>query len=58
MPQQQSTHKKGAPGDQVYGMLCVQLASYLEGGPLMSLMPLNLHVNIQSVLTLFNQVSY
>ena len=28
--------KKGAPGDQVWDLLCVQLASYLEGGPLMS----------------------
>ena len=37
--------KKGAPGDQV---LCVQLASYLERGPLMWMMPLHLHVNQKS----------
>ena len=29
----QLTLKKGAPGDQVWDLLCVQLASYLEGGP-------------------------
>ena len=39
----QLTLKKGAPGDQVGDLLCVQLASYLEGGPLMWMMPL--HVN-------------
>ena len=39
------TLKKGAPGDQVWDLLCVQLASYLERGPLMWMMPLHLHVN-------------
>ena len=29
-------------------MLCVQLASYLERGPLMWMMPLHLHVNQKS----------
>ena len=29
-------------------MLCVQLASYLEGGQLMWMMPLHLHVNQKS----------
>ena len=29
-------------------LLCVQLASYLEGGPLMWMMPLDLHVNQKS----------
>ena len=29
----QLTLKKGAPGDQVRDLLCVQLASYWEGGP-------------------------
>ena len=42
---QQLTPKKGAPGDQVPDLPCVQLASYLEGGPLMWMMPLHLHVN-------------
>ena len=40
--------KKGAPGDQVWDLLCVQLASYLERGPLMGMMPLHLHVNQKS----------
>ena len=40
--------KKGAPGDQVWDLLCVQLASYLERGPLMWMMPLHLHVNQKS----------
>ena len=35
---QQLTLKKGAPEDQVWDLLCVQLASYLEGGPLMWMM--------------------
>ena len=43
----QLTLKKGAPGDQVWDLLCVQLASYLEG-PLMWMMPLHLHVNQKS----------
>ena len=30
---QQLTIKKGAPGVQVFDLLCVQLTSYLEGGP-------------------------
>ena len=37
--------KKGAPGDQVWDLLCVQLASYLKRGPLIWMMPLHLHVN-------------
>ena len=36
--------KNGAHGD----LLWVQLASYLEGGPLMLMMPLRLHVNQKS----------
>ena len=44
----QLTLKKGAPGDQVWDLLCVQLASYLERGPLMWVMPLHLHVNKKS----------
>ena len=42
------TLKQGAPGDQVWDLLCVQLASYLERGPLMWMMPLHLHVNQKS----------
>ena len=40
--------KKGAPGYQVCDLLCMQLASYLEGGggALMWMMPL--HVNQKS----------
>ena len=44
----QLTLKKGAPGDQVRDLLCVQLASYLERGPLMWMTPLHLHVNQKS----------
>ena len=44
----QLTLKKGAPGDQVWDLLCVQLASYLERGLLMWMMPLHLHVNQKS----------
>ena len=44
----QLTLKKGAPGDQVWDLLCLQLASYLERGPLMWMMPLHLHVNQKS----------
>ena len=44
----QLTLKKGAPGDQVWDLLFMQLASYLERGPLMWMMPLNLHVNQKS----------
>ena len=44
----QLTLKKGAPGDQVWDLPCVQLASYLERGPLMWIMPLHLHVNQKS----------
>ena len=44
----QLTLKKGAPGDQVWDLLCVQLASYLERGPLMWMMPQHLHVNQKS----------
>ena len=43
-----STLKTGAPGDQVWDLLCLQLASYLEEGPLMWMMPLHLHVNKKS----------
>ena len=44
----QLTLKKGAPGDQVRDLLCLQVASYLVGGPLMWMMPLHLHVNQKS----------
>ena len=44
----QLTLKKGAPGDQVRDLLCVQLANYLERGPLIWMMPLHLHVNQKS----------
>ena len=44
----QLTLKKGAPGGQVWDLLCMQLASYLEKGPLMWMMPLHLHVNQKS----------
>ena len=40
----QLTLNKGAPEDQVRDLLCVQPTSYLEGGPLMWMMPLYWHV--------------
>ena len=45
---QQLTLTKGAPRDQVCNLLCLQLASYLEGGLLMWMMPLHQHVHQKS----------
>ena len=36
------------PGDLVCDLPCVQQASYLEGGPLMWMLPLYMHVNQKS----------
>ena len=36
------------PGDLMYDLPCMQQASYLEGGPLMWMLPLYLHVNKKS----------
>ena len=36
------------PGDLVWDLPCVQQASYLEGGPLVWMLPLYLHVNKKS----------
>ena len=47
----QLTLKKGTPGDQVWDLLCVQLASYLEAGPLMWIMPL--HLNVKQKIRLY-----
>ena len=41
-PQERSTWRSGVRS------ACMQLASYLEGGPLMWMMPLHLHVNQKS----------
>ena len=43
-----STLMIDVPGDLVWDLPCVQQASYLEGGPLMWMMPLYLHVNQKS----------
>ena len=40
-----STLMIDVPGDLVWDLPCVQQASYLEGGPLMWMLPLYLHVN-------------
>ena len=40
--------KLDIPGDLVWDLPCVQQASYLEGGPLMWMLPLYLHVNQKS----------
>ena len=42
-----STHMIDTPGDLVWALLCMQQASYLEGGPLMWMLPLYLHNNKQ-----------
>ena len=36
------------PGDLVRDLTCVQQASYQEGGPLLWILPLYLHVNKKS----------
>ena len=43
-----STLMIAVPGDLVWDLPCVQQASYLEGGPLMWMLPLYLHVNQKS----------
>ena len=43
-----STHMIDIPGDLVCDLPCVQQSSYLEGGPLMWMLPLYLHVNQKS----------
>ena len=40
-----STLMIDTPGDLVWDLSCLQQASYLEGGPLMWMLPLYLHVN-------------
>ena len=40
-----STLMINTPGDLVWDLPCMQQASYLEGGPLMWMLPLYLHVN-------------
>ena len=43
-----STLMIDVPGDLVWDLPCVQQASYLEGGPLMWMLPLYLHANQKS----------
>ena len=43
-----STLMTDIPGDLVWDLPCLQQASYLEGGPLMWMLPLYLHVNQKS----------
>ena len=43
-----STLMIDVPGDLVWDLPCMQQASYLEGGPLMWILPLYLHVNQKS----------
>ena len=45
---QLSTLMIDIPGDLVWDLPCVQQASYLEGGPLVWMLPLYLHVNQKS----------
>ena len=44
----QLTLKKGAPEDQVWDLLYLQLASYQGVGTLMWMTPLHLHINQKS----------
>ena len=50
-----STLMTEIPGDLVWDLPCVQQASYLEGGPLMRMLPLYLHVNEKSDYDMINQ---
>ena len=43
-----STLMIDVPGDLVWDLPCMQQASYLEGGPLMWMLPLYLHINKKS----------
>ena len=43
-----STLMIDTPGDLVWDLPCMQKASYLEGGPLMWMLPLYLHINQKS----------
>ena len=43
-----STLITDVPGDLVWDLPCLQQASYLEGGPLMWMLPLYLHINQKS----------
>ena len=43
-----STLMTDIPGDMVWDLPCMQKASYLEGGPLMRMLPLYLQVNQKS----------
>ena len=52
----QLTLKIGTPWDQVWDLLWVQLASYLEGGPLMWMMPLHLYVHQKSMMVWWSRV--
>ena len=45
---QLSTLMIDIPGDLVWDLPCVQQASYLEGGPLLWMLPLYLHINQKS----------
>ena len=45
---QLSTLMIDIPGDLVWDLACVQQASYLEGGRLMLMLPLYLHINKKS----------
>ena len=55
-----STLMIDVPGDLVWDLPCVQQASYLEGGPLMWMLPLYLHVNQKDIKhqIIFNLVEY
>ena len=53
---QLSTLMIDVPGDLVWDLPCVQQASYLEGGPLMWMLPLNLHVNQNPIMIWWYEV--
>ena len=48
-----STLMTDIPGDLVWDLPCVQQASYLEGGPLVWMLPLYLHVNQNLIMMIF-----
>ena len=58
-----STRMIDVPGDLVWDLPCAQQASYLEGGPLMWILPLYLHVNQKSnydmmMMTVYNNAVF
>ena len=48
----------GTPGDLVLDLPCLQLASYLEGGPLLWMMLLHLHVSQKEPMMMMMMITF